>query len=210
MIIIYENINKYSIKFEKLTESNCIDMVIKARTVIQKFLQENSITIGDNQIFFHFTDLDYPQDRSSLYAKLYIETFITKYAKPKTDAFLWLKMACYKKVNNQFEIRTMEELKDLTENIIGEPSFPKSYSAWIFRDGSALEIQTAHHAYFLSEYLGMKEKDQERWWTKVSMNTVYTHNRMNDAQWNTVKDLTEKYNLSESRVLYESSPDIYI
>ena len=72
--------------------------------------------------------------------------------------------------------------------------------AWVFRDGSYITVDVAQHRRFVEEYLGKKEYDMERYWVKVSLYRVYTHERMTDSQWNTICNFTNKYNLKEIKV----------
>ena len=48
--------------------------------------------------------------------------------------------------------------------------------------------------------MGKIEYDMERYWVKVSLYRVYTHERMTDSQWNTICNFTNKYNLKEIKI----------
>lgn len=73
-------------------------------------------------------------------------------------------------------------------------------ASWIFRDGSYLVLDSAHHRRFIEEFLGKKEYDMERYLVKVSLYKVYTHNNMTNKQWDTVCKFCNKYELSEQKV----------
>ena len=85
-------------------------------------------------------------------------------------------------------------------NMLGLQTSRVDTGAWIFRDGSYITIDVAQHRRFVEEYLGKKEYDMERWWVKISLYKVYTHNRITTAQWKTIYEFTKKYELSERKV----------
>lgn len=73
-------------------------------------------------------------------------------------------------------------------------------ASWIFRDGSYLVLDSAHHRRFIEEFLGKKEYDMERYLVKVSLYKVHTHNNMTNKQWDTVCKFSNKYQLREQKV----------
>lgn len=72
--------------------------------------------------------------------------------------------------------------------------------SYVFRDGSYIVLDSARHRMFVEEFLGKKEFDMERYWVKVSLYNVYTHDNMTNEQWNTICKFTKKYQLSESKL----------
>ena len=72
--------------------------------------------------------------------------------------------------------------------------------AWVLRDGSYVACDTAQHRRLVEEYAGLREYDMERYWIKVSMGTVYTHNRMTSAQDKTLNRFFAKYELDEKNI----------
>lgn len=72
--------------------------------------------------------------------------------------------------------------------------------AWVLRDGSYITCDIAQHRRLVEDYMGFKEYDMERYWVKVSMGTVYTHNRMSSAQDKTLNKFFGKYQLDEKNI----------
>ena len=78
--------------------------------------------------------------------------------------------------------------------------------AWVLKDGSYITVDVAQHRRFVEEYLGKKEYDMERWWVKVSLYKVYTHDKMSSAQWDTICKFTKKCELGERKIADLENP----
>ena len=127
------------------------------------------------------------------------------------DNYLWLHHACKHNGDEDMDDGiTNLEYKDylylgyLFNEMLGWQKSRIDTGAWVFRDGSYLTVDTAQHRRLVEEYMGKKEFDMERWWVKVSLYRVYTHNHMTNEQWETICKFTKKYRLSEYKVEYNA------
>lgn len=98
------------------------------------------------------------------------------------------------------EWRDMRWIGYLFWEMLGTQKHRVDTGAWVFRDGSFITIESANHRRFVEEYLGKKEYDMERYWVKVSLYKVYTHDNMTKEQWKTICNFTKKYELSERKL----------
>ena len=151
--------------------------------------------------------------QSDLY-KTYIELFVESECRAFcdsmfSDAYDTMIKACKHNGDEDFDDGiTNDEYKDLfwlnymfyDSNMFHYQDGRVDVGAWIFRDGSYICIDSANHRRFVEECLGKKEFDMERYWVKVSMYHVHTHDNMSNAQWDTVCKFTKKYELSESKL----------
>lgn len=124
-----------------------------------------------------------------------------------SDAYLWLDHACRHNGDEDMDDNiTNQEYKDyfhlnyLFYEMLGLQTSRVDTGAWIFRDGSYLTVDTAQHRRLVEEYMGKKEYEMERWWVKVSLYKVYTHDNMTKEQWKTICNFTKKYELSERKL----------
>ena len=132
-----------------------------------------------------------------------------------TDAYRYLIEACrsHKEIINDPDFEEIDEpLKTdgwkelrwiyyLFTEMIGYQTSRVDTGAWIFKDGSYITVEPAHHRRFVEDFLQLKEKDMEREWVKVSLYKAYTHKRMTDAQRKTLNKFLKDYpELSEVNI----------
>ena len=146
--------------------------------------------------------------------KTYMELFVESECRACTDsmfsdAYNTLLKACKHNGNEDMDDGIInDEFKDLywlnymfyDSNMIHYQNGRIDVGSWVFRDGSYICIDSANHRRFVEEFLGKKEFDMERYWVKVSMYHVHTHDNMTNAQWDTICKFTKKYELSESKL----------
>lgn len=54
-------------------------------------------------------------------------------------------------------------------------------------------LDGSYYGRIIEEYMNLKEKDVERWWVKIQLYKIYSHNRMSDAQKKTINKFLKKY-----------------
>jgi len=153
-------------------------------------------------------------DDYKMYKELWVQSHIRECTESMfSDAYKNLYKACLlENGSNRFELRKIQDFENdeyksyfdlnyLFYDMLGNQESNLKYAgAWVMRDGSYITLDTAHHCRFLTEYLGYNEYDIERFWVKVSLETVHTHNRMTDAQKKTLNKFFKKYKLEERNV----------
>ena len=146
--------------------------------------------------------------------KCYKDLFVESHTRECVDsmfseAYVNLERACKAEYGTErtHRIKTTDDWKDyfdlsyLFYDMLGNQDTNLEYQgAWVLRDGSYIAVGTAHHCRLLKEYMGLSEYDMERYWIKVSMGTVYTHNRMTSAQEKTLNKFFKKYKLEERNI----------
>lgn len=141
------------------------------------------------------------------YKELFIQSHIRECVDSMySDAYYELNRACSNDYGSDrtHRIKSPDEYKDyfnlnyLFNDMLGNQETNLEYNgAWVLKDGSYITLGTAHHNRLLYEYLGYDEYTIERFWIKISMGTVHTHNRMTDAQKKTLNKFFSKYTLKE-------------
>lgn len=141
------------------------------------------------------------------YKELFIQSHIRECVDSMySDAYYELNRACSNEYGSDrtHRIKSPDEYKDyfnlnyLFNDMLGNQETNLEYNgAWVLKDGSYITLGTAHHNRLLYEYLGYDEYTIERFWIKISMGTVHTHNRMTDAQKKTLNKFFSKYDLKE-------------
>ena len=141
------------------------------------------------------------------YKELFIQSHIRECVNSMySDAYYELNRACSNEYGSDrtHRIKSPDEYKDyfnlnyLFNDMLGNQETNLEYNgAWVLKDGSYITLGTAHHNRLLYEYLGYDEYTIERFWIKISMGTVHTHNRMTDAQKKTLNKFFSKYTLKE-------------
>ena len=81
----------------------------------------------------------------------------------------------------------------LFDEYIGLQKSNASTGAWIFRDGSYITVESGNHRRVCEGYMGLSEKEMERWWVKIQLYCAYTHNHMTDAQKKTLNKFFKEY-----------------
>lgn len=148
----------------------------------------------------------YNDERYKLYSDMKLESLIVDCADSMfNDAYTYIKLACRHNGDKDIddgiknnELRSKLFINYLFNEMLYTQEANLNYcGCWVLRDGSCVYIDTANHRRFVEEYLGLKEIDIERWWVKISIGTVYTHDSINNEQWKTLAKLSKKYNLRE-------------
>ena len=146
-------------------------------------------------------------DDYRMYKELWVQSHIRECTESMfSDAYTNLYRACLiENGSNRFELRKESDVESdryksyfdlnyLFYDMLGNQETELiNHGAWVMRDGSYITLDTAHHCRFVTEYLGYSEYDIERYWVKVSLGTVHTHNRMTDAQKKTLNKFFKKY-----------------
>lgn len=152
-------------------------------------------------------------EKTDIY-KTYIELFVDSECRACTDsmfsdAYKTLLKACKHNGDEDMDDSIIDDdYKSLRwlcylfydSNMLHYQNGRVDVGAWVLRDGSYICIDSASHRRFVEEFLGKKEFDMERYWVKVSLYHVHTHDKMSNEQWDTICKFTKKYALSETKL----------
>ena len=148
--------------------------------------------------------------QSDMY-KTYMELFVESECRACTDsmfsdAYNTLVKACKRNGNEDMDDGIQDDnYKDIVwlNYLIEKLHYQNGRAdvgSYVFRDGSYIVLDSACHRMFVEEFLNKKEFDMERYWVKVSLYNVHTHDNMTKEQWDTICKFTKKYQLSESKL----------